>query len=392
MLSSATTFQEMLQQLHACMQHQHREDDAIVRQATLQQRKVTKSRWTRLWYTDRKAAHKRVFNQHDSRESQVDIIPGVSHPLVGDTQHAGLALKALHLYHGIMATPAVPAVVTSPPWEDHVEVGVSYTVLSRGPSATPLYGALTEGLYRSSVRKLKIGKSPGPDSLPNELLQVFPAPMHALLHQIFKLSWKTATLPISWKSSFTKLFYKKGDPCHPSNYLPVCFLSDATTAIRCNFGQTSAIPVRRGTIQGDSLSPLLFIIFIEPLLRWLNVNDRGYRCHSVRGQWPHYANSFAVADDLGLASSSKLFMQTQLNKLTHYADWAGMVLKPRKCVANGALWNQAFMAQPIGCSESGNRLKGLLHDLTVAGKPLQINGLIHAAIQIPGCLVQHGPG
>ena len=101
------------------------------------------------------------------------------------------------------------------------------------------------------------------------------------------------------------------------------------------------------TIQGDSLSPLLFIIFMEPLLRVLNVNDRGYRCHSVRGQWPHYANSFAVADDLGLASSSKLCMQIQLDKVTHCAGWAGMVLAPGKCVATGALWNQASIAEPI---------------------------------------------
>ena len=183
MVSSATTFQEILEQLHACMQHEHREAIAIVRQATLQQQKVTKSRWTRLWYTDRKAAHKRVINQHDSRGSQVDVIPGVSHPLLGNTQHAGMALKALHLYHGIMATQAVPAVVTSLPWESHVD---PCTILPRGPSATPLYGALTEGLYRSSVRRLKIGKSPGPDSLPNKLLKAFPAPMHAFALSIFQ--------------------------------------------------------------------------------------------------------------------------------------------------------------------------------------------------------------
>jgi hypothetical protein len=34
---------------------------------------------------------------------------------------------------------------------------------------------------------------------------------------------------------------------------------------------TSPIPVGRGTIQGDTLSPLIFLIFLEPLLRWLSV-------------------------------------------------------------------------------------------------------------------------
>ena len=36
-----------------------------------------------------------------------------------------------------------------------------------------------------------------------------------------------------------------------------------------HFGQTQKIPIQRGTIQGDTLSPYLFIIFLEPLLRWL---------------------------------------------------------------------------------------------------------------------------
>jgi hypothetical protein len=46
---------------------------------------------------------------------------------------------------------------------------------------------------------------------------------------------------------------------------------------RSNGAQTTdAIPVDRGSIQGDSLSPFLFLIYIEPLLRWLHVGGQGY--------------------------------------------------------------------------------------------------------------------
>ena len=35
------------------------------------------------------------------------------------------------------------------------------------------------------------------------------------------------------------------------------------------FGQTKEIPLQRGTIQENTLSPYLFIIFLGPLLGWL---------------------------------------------------------------------------------------------------------------------------
>lgn len=78
----------------------------------------------------------------------------------------------------------------------------------------------------------------------------------------------------------------------------------AFTRVSCNFGTTEPIPLRRGTIQGDSLSLLLFIIFLEPLLRWLHVNDRGYRCMSTASNSAHYANALAAADDLALVSGN----------------------------------------------------------------------------------------
>ena len=36
-----------------------------------------------------------------------------------------------------------------------------------------------------------------------------------------------------------------------------------------HFGKTQKIPTQQGTIQEDTLSLYLFIIFLEPLSRWL---------------------------------------------------------------------------------------------------------------------------
>ena len=144
---------------------------------------------------------------------------------------------------------------------------------------------------------------------------------------------------------------------------------NARTQVHCNFGQTQDIMVRRGTIQGDSLSPFLFIVFMEPLLRWLNFGDGGYRCMSVADAQSHYANSFAVADDLGLASGSPQSMQRQLDKVTAFVDWAGMVLSPPKCLATGIMWG-ARAAGLVEEEEDWETLSPMLSGLRVAGRPL----------------------
>ena len=45
------------------------------------------------------------------------------------------------------------------------------------------------------------------------------------------------------------------------------YSQSTTTYIGEYFGKTQPIPIQRGTIQGDTLSPYLLIIFLEPLLR-----------------------------------------------------------------------------------------------------------------------------
>ena len=71
----------------------------------------------------------------------------------------------------------------------------------------------------------------------------------------------------------------------------------ASIRVRTPKGDTAPIPVQgRGTVQGDTLRPLLFILFIEPLLRWLQQGDKGYHFHTSNTQ----LGPVTYADDLAI--------------------------------------------------------------------------------------------
>ena len=96
------------------------------------------------------------------------------------------------------------------------------------------------------------------------------------------------------------------------------YSQSTTTYTSEHFGKTHPIPIQRGTIQGDTLSPYLFIIFLEQLLRWLQRGTNGY----TFGTSKTTINTVAYADNLGALSNKLNTLQTQINKIDKFCKWS----------------------------------------------------------------------
>jgi hypothetical protein len=85
-----------------------------------------------------------------------------------------------------------------------------------------------------------------------------------------------------------------GYPLDATKLIGSIYSESYTTITGPYFGKTKPIAIQRDTIQGDTLSPYLFIIFLEPLLRWLDQGKLGYtfKTSSIT------LSSVAYADDL----------------------------------------------------------------------------------------------
>jgi hypothetical protein len=118
-----------------------------------------------------------------------------------------------------------------------------------------------------------------------------------------------------------------GYPQDAINLIGNIYSNSSTIFFGSYLGKTKPVHIQRGTIQGDTLSPYLFIIFLEPLLRWLERGNLGYKLKTSQ----YTLNSAAYADDLAIITNDLKHIQPQIDKIDKFCQWAGMELGIPKC-------------------------------------------------------------
>jgi hypothetical protein len=131
-----------------------------------------------------------------------------------------------------------------------------------------------------------------------------------------------------------------GYPQDVINLIGNIYSNSSTMFFGSYFGKTEPVHIQRGTIQGDTLSQYLFIIFLEPLLRWLERGNLGYKLKTSQ----YTLNSAAYANDLAIITNVIKHIQIQINKIDKFCHWVGMELEIPKCAITGCPNNKPMPA------------------------------------------------
>ena len=101
---------------------------------------------------------------------------------------------------------------------------------------------------------------------------------------------------------------------------------------------TPAIPVRRGVLQGDCLSPLLFNMCFNTFIQFIRqekYKQLGLSSHDTFDCLFKSVHWFQFADDAAVVTTNERENQLLLNCFTKWCKWSDMVIRVDKCATFG---------------------------------------------------------
>jgi len=115
------------------------------------------------------------------------------------------------------------------------------------------------------------------------------------------------------------------------------------TTLTANGQVLGDVRIRRGIFQGDSLSPLLFIVAMIPLTTILRKTKKGYKTSKSNEKISH----LLYMDDLKLYSRTEAELESLLNTVKIFSDTIGMEFGLEKCATLSIQRGEIKQAQGI---------------------------------------------
>ena len=110
------------------------------------------------------------------------------------------------------------------------------------------------------------------------------------------------------------------------------------TSIITDHYRSPAIPVCKGVLQGDCLSPLLFNMCFNTFIQFIKAEkfkQLGFSTHTKTDCLFHPVHWFQFADDAAVITSGEKDNQFLLNCFTRWCQWANMTIRVDKCTTFG---------------------------------------------------------
>ena len=101
---------------------------------------------------------------------------------------------------------------------------------------------------------------------------------------------------------------------------------------------TPAIPVNRGVLQGDCLSPLLFNMCFNTFTQFIRqekYKQLGFSTHDENDRLFNPTHWFQFADDAAVVTTDERENQLLLNCFTKWCQWSNMLIRVDKCITFG---------------------------------------------------------
>ena len=213
------------------------------------------------------------------------------------------------------------------------------------------------------VRRIKSSGSPCPlDKISIICFKRCPY-LRTFLTEIIRIVWESGRVPSEWKKACTVLVHKKGTtlidlknafgevhhnlitevlnhhhvPLSIQTLVSILYENFQTSIITDNF-TSPAIPVGRGVLQGDCLSPLLFNICFNTFIQVIKQDkykQLGFSTHDSTDRLFNPIHWFQFADDAAVVSTDERENQLLLNCFTKWCQWANMIIRVDKRVTFG---------------------------------------------------------